>query len=89
MRIRVDGWSNSREVLVRDGKVHFEVGMDHNHCATCASRIRHIERALSAKDTLHRFEGGGGSSLFVVLDAPPKGVELTGYLERALDITVR
>jgi hypothetical protein len=88
MRVRVAGWSNSREVLVRNGKVHFEVGMDHNHCPTCASRVRHIERALSEKDTLHRFDGGGGSSLYVILDAPPKGVEIKDYLGRALDITI-
>ena len=89
MRVCVDGWSHSREVLVVGGKVQFEVGMDHNHCATCASRVRHVTSALVRKDLPHRFIGGGGSSLFVELDGPPRGVDLRGHLGQALNIAVR
>jgi len=89
MRMSVDGWSNSREVRVEGGKVQFEVGMDHNHCSTCASRVRHVEHALVRKDIPHRFFGGGGSALFVELDGPPSGVDLRAHIGRALDITAR
>lgn len=89
MRVSVGGWSNSREVRVEGGKVQFEVGMDHNHCPTCASRVRHVTNALVRKDLPHRFIGGCGSALYVELDGPPQGVDLRDHLGCALDITVR
>lgn len=89
MYLSVAGWSNSREVRVEGGKVQFEVGMDHNHCPTCASRVRHVTNALVRKDIPHRFFGGGGSALYVELDGPPQGVDLRTHIGRALNIAVR
>ncbi|MGD1003767.1 MAG: hypothetical protein ABR884_04325 [Minisyncoccia bacterium] len=85
-RVHVSGWDHSRTVIFGDDGVQFEVGMDHNHCPTCAARVRHVERALFRKGMSADWRGGRGSALYVVLPRLPEGRELKQYVGDALDL---
>jgi hypothetical protein len=85
-RVYVSGWSNGRQVIMNDDSVHFEVGMDHNHCPTCAMRVRHVERALSRKGISVDWRGGRGSALYVALPCLPEGMMLKQYIGESLDL---
>ncbi len=88
MLVSVAGWQNPREVRVENGSVLFEVGMDHNHCPTCASRVRYIESQLASKKVSFDWMGGRGSRLFVKFDAPGQGVSIKQYVGETLNLHI-
>lgn len=86
--VHVSGWTNGRRVVLDGDSVQFEVAVDHNHCPTCAERVRHVKFALSRKGIGFDWRGGCGSSLYVVLPPLPEGRELKQYLGESLDLRV-
>jgi hypothetical protein len=85
-KVCVIGWNHSRNVIFGDDGVHFEVGVDHSHCPTCAARVRHVESALSRKGMSADWRGGKGSALYVVLPRLPEGKALKQYIGEFLDL---
>lgn len=87
--VRVAGWSNSRQVLERDGKVSFEVALSHDHCPTCAARVRYITQQLANRNVQYSWKYYDGSGSFVELDAPGQGMPTEKYLSELLGLNIR
>jgi hypothetical protein len=88
--VDVGGWQYSRELIEDEqaGKVKFEVAVAHNHCPTCADRIRYVSQQVSQKNLQYSWEYPGGSKSFIVLDHPGAGVSINQYLSEALGLRI-
>lgn len=68
LRVRVEGWSYARHVVLRDKTVEMEVARTHcSHCSTCRGRMHSCISALSGKPYERRSAGGGE---YIVLQYP-------------------
>jgi hypothetical protein len=88
--VRVDEWSNGRRLIETDNKVALEIALSHNHCPTCADRVRHVNRRLDGKNVQYSWrydEYGPGS--FLELDRPADGMPVTDYLSDLLGLNIR
>ena len=87
--VRVSGWSNSRTVIEQDGKVMLEIALTHNHCPTCASRVRHVIEALSRRNVQYTWAYPPDSSgSFIAVAAPGDGLSVEKYLSGLLDLNI-
>ncbi|KKU38228.1 MAG: hypothetical protein UX51_C0004G0001 [Candidatus Azambacteria bacterium GW2011_GWF2_46_32] len=87
--VRVSGWSNSRTVIEQDGKVMLEIALTHNHCPTCASRVRHVTEALSRRNVQYTWAYPPDSSgSFIAVAAPGDGLSVEKYLSGLLDLNI-
>lgn len=88
-RVRVSGWSNSRTVIEQDGQVMLEIALTHNHCSTCASRVRHVTNALSQRNVQYSWAYPPDSSgSFIAVAAPGDGLSVEKYLSGLLDLNI-
>jgi len=46
IRVEVNHWRTFRYVVVMENMIVFQVTIGCSHCATCQSRVAHVERAL-------------------------------------------
>jgi hypothetical protein len=71
-RLYIRGWKHSREMILdRDGgKIMLEIALSHDHCPTCARRIRHVSEALTRRNIPHTWEYLRGEASYIVLDYP-------------------
>lgn len=76
LRLRVEGWANSRHAMVRGNTLYMEVArVACNHCPTCSFRIRTIESRLQGSATPWRFVFmDGGQYLAVEPEQVPTSV---------------
>ena len=87
--VRVSGWSNRRTVIEQDGKVMLEIALSHNHCSTCASRVRHVTEALSQRNVQYTWAYPPDSSgSFIAVAAPGDGLSVEKYLSGLLDLNI-
>ena len=87
--VRVSGWSNRRTVIEQDGKVMLEIALTHNHCPTCASRVRHVTEALSRRNVQYTWAYPPDSSgSFIAVAAPGDGLSVEKYLSGLLDLNI-
>lgn len=89
-RVWVSGWKHSRQIIedFERKKVMMEIALSHDHCPTCASRVRHVSRVLERKNVQHKWEHPEDSELYLVLDHPGKNVQLAPYLSELLDLRI-
>jgi hypothetical protein len=87
-RVRVAGWSNPRTVIEDNGKVAMEISLSHNHCPTCASRVRYVTKQLAARNIPHAWQYPGRSESFVVVATPTDGTPVREYLSRLLNLEI-
>lgn len=87
-QVRVSGWDNPRSLIIRPGKIAMEIAMAHNHCPTCARRIRQVTTELSRRNITFDWLYPKGSMSFVVLDAPAPDVSITEHLSNVLGLSI-
>ena len=88
-QVRVGGWSNSRAVIEGDGKVSLEVALSHDHCPTCANRVRHVTSQLARRNVQYSWTYSGyGPSSFITVDAPGDGLSTKKYLGDLLGLNI-
>ena len=87
-KVRVGGWSNRRTVIVDGGKVMLEIALSHNHCSTCAERVRYVTRKLAQRNVRYSWEYPDGAKSFAVVDAPGDGLSVERYLSELLDLNI-
>ena len=88
LRLRVEGWSNSRHAVVRGNTLMIEVARVRcNHCPTCSHRIQTIESRLRGAGTPWRFVNlNGGTYLAVEPEQIP--AKVGNYLSGLLGLRV-
>lgn len=84
----VGGWSNPRTIIERDGKVSLEIALTHDHCPTCASRVRHVTETLSRRNVQYNWSYPCGPSSFITVDAPGEGLPTKKYLADLLGLEI-
>jgi len=90
VRVRIKGWSTSREVFEENGKILFEIA-ETDGCPTCQRRIDHVRRTLARKNIQAKFlikKSRWGDCLYVALDKPQKGKHVKKYVRETLDIPI-
>jgi hypothetical protein len=86
--VRVDDWSNSRTLIVEGNKASLEIALGHNHCPTCASRVRTVREALNRRNVDHEWVYPRGPVSFVKVDVPA-GVPAKKHLSRLLGLSIQ
>ena len=91
MQVRVQGWATPRSILEENGNILFEVA-EADGCPTCQRRIAHVRRTLAAKNISADFRAMSSAysdrCLYVVLGAPPQGVDVKDYVGQILDLSI-
>ena len=88
-RVSVNGWQYRRRVAVEPGRVLLEITVgEHNHCATCNSRVRHISETLAGKPAaLPRWEYVGSyGSRWVSIPRTTAAADPLDLLRQTLDV---
>lgn len=88
-QVRVGGWSNSRTLIRKNGKVMLEIAVGHNHCPTCADRVNYITRKLVERNVQYSWEYPMGSTSFIVVDHPGDSVPVEKFLSDLLGLSIR
>lgn len=88
--VHIRGWQNDRELMFDSSFAYLELSLARcQHCATCSSRIAHVERALIGKphDMIH-----ADRRLFVQLPLPadlPRTMSAVGtYVADQLSLAI-
>ena len=91
MQVRVSGWATPRSIREENGRVLFEVA-ETDGCHICESRIEHVRRTLTGQNIAVSFRTMpsvyGPNCLYVVLDAPPQGVDVRDHVGRLLNLSI-
>lgn len=86
-RVRVGNWSNPRTVIVKDDKAALEIALSHNHCPTCAERVRYVTSQLAKRNIQYNWIYEGDKS-FIQVAAPGSGLPIEEYFSTLLELTV-
>lgn len=86
--VLVGSWQNSRRLIEADGKVALEIALSHDHCPTCASRMRFVIQRLGQRNVQYSWTYPNGRS-FVQLDHPGAGLPVRQFLTDLLGVSVR
>lgn len=86
--VRVFGWQNPRIVIENKGRVAMEIALAHNHCPTCARRIRHVNAELARRNIDGRWIYPEGEISFIEISGPPRGVSAKQHLAQALGLII-
>ena len=87
--VRVVGWQNPRVVIESEKTVAMEIAMSHDHCPTCAQRIRHINAEVARRNIQAHWVYPQGASSFIEISAPPSGVSAKEHLANALGLDIQ
>lgn len=91
LHVRVHGWSTPRTIREENGKVLFEVA-EADGCWTCLMRIERVYNTLRRKKIAAEFRtmpsAYGERCQYVVLDAPPQGVDIKHHVGQLLDLQI-
>ena len=91
MVVHVHGWLTPRSIFEENNKVLFEVA-ELDGCATCQSRIEHVQRTLAAKNLPANFRvmpsAYSAHCFYVILDLPPEGVDVKSHVGQLLNLTI-
>lgn len=86
--VRVAGWQNPRMVVESEKTVALEIALSHNHCPTCAQRVRHVQSELARRNIEGHWVYPTGSSSFIEISAPPAGTSAKKHLSAALGLSI-
>lgn len=86
--VRIGGWQNPRQLIESNGKIALEIALSHDHCPTCAERMRFVTRQLAARNVQYSWMYPNGRS-FVQLDHPGPGLPVRQHLTDLLGVSVR
>jgi len=86
--VQVGSWLNRRRLIEADDKVFLEIALSHDHCPTCAERMRFVTRQLANRNVQYSWTYPNGRS-FVQLAHPGAGLPVRQYLSDLLGISIQ
>ena len=87
--VYIAGWQNPRTVIENENSVAMEIALSHDHCPTCAQRVRHVNAELLRRNIEGRWVYPSGAASFVEIPAPPVGVSAKQHLAQTLGLSIR
>lgn len=89
--VSVSDWKFDRKLIedLEAKKIMLEIALAHDHCPTCAKRVRHVTQMMSKRNVQYSWAYPDGAKSFLVLDHPGPNVQLTGYLSDLLELRIR
>lgn len=82
-------WASERILKKENGSILFEVAKNHNHCPTCAERLRYVENVLDKKNVKYSFRySKKGSRTFLELEAPNTEENIRTYVGELLNLVL-
>lgn len=86
--VKVGSWSNPR-MLIDDGNfLHLQLAKGTCLCATCLSRIEHVERTLSEKEVSYAIVQNLLGDVFALLPLPENGKAKCEHIANLIGLEV-